>query len=1068
MAQKRKTQAVVKLSKALVLNRWILSQFGEMDLGSLADSEFKQSTYEGLDENNTTHFHSYLLNRASYFPSVSQTQLKAWDQNIVSHTLKISEHRDSPIDWKYFQYLGLLFTELYLEKYFSNKEHLLGEINDFVFRYNDPLDQSVPNESNFFAQPFTPQELNKIAFWNATGSGKTLLMHVNILQYQHYLNLLGDKKAVNKVILVTPNEGLTKQHLIEFQESGIAAEIFSKSAGGLFSGSKVEIIEIQKLTDESGDKTVAVEAFETNNLVLVDEGHRGVSGEQWKRRRDYLSLSGFSFEYSATFGQAVAASNGKDRASLTQEYSKSILMDYSYKYFYQDGYGKDYTILNVSERANHEFMRKYLTGALLSFYQQMLLFDDFPHWQGIYQVQKPLWVFVGGSVNAVRSENKKETSDVLDIVNFYQEFISDPIISKQHIKEFIEGRDGIVDNQDRSVFTGRFPYLTSRLRMVDDIYLEILQKIFQTDTIGASIYIDQLKGQDGELGLRVGTQYFGVINVGDDAKLFKLCQESGIPGEAKDFSSSLFHSINSKDSNVNVLIGSKKFTEGWSSWRVSTMGLMNIGRKEGSQIIQLFGRGVRLKGYQMSLKRSTMLDQFQRPDSKIPKEIRPLETLQIFGIRADYMNQFKEFLEEEGLPKNDSNFVTIEVPVMIQTELGTIKLKVLQVQEGKEFKKDVIVPIKWDEKMNSNHVRVEWYPKVQIMAGAGLNTNLPSFLSQKLEEKHLSFLDWKSIYFQLQQFKNERSWYNMNLEIQDIYKIIREPSWYDLVIPEGELEPNTFRKVKEWEAIVTAMLKGYIDRYYNMIKSSYLSEHMEAVELTPDHPNFIDAYKVEIEQNRDDIIERIVKINELLRNTPNSPEQVVQGNFTISNFLQHLYTPLIYLDSRELRDIAKVSPVALVSSEYRFLKDLKNFYETTPSFFESRKLFVLRNASRKGIGFFEANGFYPDFIIWVIEGDHQYITFIDPKGLRNINGLSNSKIKFHKTVKEKMEVKVRLIDPEITLNSFIVTPTGFDEVRHWQDASRLTDFNKHNVYFMSEQKDNYIGYVLNKIVNIEA
>ena len=59
--------------------------------------------------------------------------------------------------------------------------------------------------------------------------------------------------------------------------------------------------------------------------------------------------------------------------------------------------------------------------------------------------------------------------------------------------------------------------------------------------------------------------------------------------------------------NCESLIGSKKFTEGWSSWRVCTLGLMNIGKKEGSQIIQLFGRGVRLKGYNFSLKRSRMI-----------------------------------------------------------------------------------------------------------------------------------------------------------------------------------------------------------------------------------------------------------------------------------------------------------------------------------------------------------------------------------------------------------------------------------------------------------------------------
>jgi len=57
-----------------------------------------------------------------------------------------------------------------------------------------------------------------------------------------------------------------------------------------------------------GDKTVAVEAFEGNNLVLVDEGHRGTgtAAGAWMSRRDALVRGGFAFEYSATFGQAVA------------------------------------------------------------------------------------------------------------------------------------------------------------------------------------------------------------------------------------------------------------------------------------------------------------------------------------------------------------------------------------------------------------------------------------------------------------------------------------------------------------------------------------------------------------------------------------------------------------------------------------------------------------------------------------------------------------------------------------------------------------------------------------------
>ena len=35
-----------------------------------------------------------------------------------------------------------------------------------------------------------------------------------------------------------------------------------------------EVIDINKLADTDGDKTVAIDSFEGNNLVLVDEGHR--------------------------------------------------------------------------------------------------------------------------------------------------------------------------------------------------------------------------------------------------------------------------------------------------------------------------------------------------------------------------------------------------------------------------------------------------------------------------------------------------------------------------------------------------------------------------------------------------------------------------------------------------------------------------------------------------------------------------------------------------------------------------------------------------------------------------
>ena len=81
----------------------------------------------------------------------------------------------------------------------------------------------------------------------------------------------------------------------------------------------MEIIDIHKLKEEMGEKTVAIDSFEGDNLVLVDEGHRGASGKDWMDKRNKLSANGFSFEYSATFGQAVAGNTG-----LSEEYAQAV------------------------------------------------------------------------------------------------------------------------------------------------------------------------------------------------------------------------------------------------------------------------------------------------------------------------------------------------------------------------------------------------------------------------------------------------------------------------------------------------------------------------------------------------------------------------------------------------------------------------------------------------------------------------------------------------------------------------------------------------------------------------
>ena len=87
--------------------------------------------------------------------------------------------------------------------------------------------------------------------------------------------------------------------------------------------------------------------------------------------------------------------------------------------------------------------------------------------------------------------------------------------------------------------------------------------------------------------------------------------------------------------------------------------------------------------------------------------------------------------------------------------------------------------------------------------------------------------------------------------------------------------------------------------------------------------------------------------------------------------------------------------------ERDFVEDLRHYYEHNREFFHGRELYLLRNMSRgRGIGFFEAGNFYSDFILWLVEVDRQLVTFIDPKGIRNLAGLSDPKVAFYQTIKE--------------------------------------------------------------------
>lgn len=1076
----------------LLLNQWLISLFGVDPLTEhtingravrpfhkLAES-IRDPRLEGLDKDNLHFFYHHLgssplLNYASPtvdFPGVriSRDMLLTYEQNIVRHTRAINTKRQRPVVWKYYQWLTLIFVEIYLDRFFGNREGMLTELNAFVERFNRHWDgyADVP--------PYSEDDLNKLCMQNATGSGKTLLMHVNLLQYRHYAARYGKDNDISRAILLTPNERLSEQHIAEFRESDISAGSYLQSRGGLLGLAqgleRVDVLEITKLAEQEGPNTIATRSLGDQNLLLVDEGHRGMSGKEagvWFTRRSELCAKGFTFEYSATFEQAVQASGNTD---FENSYAKAILFDYSYRWFYEDGFGKDYQILNLP-RAFEEARSIYMTACLLKFYQQLRIYEEKANDFAPFNLEKPLWVFVGSTVSSTGKMGKDEqiaATDVALIIQFIADFLDKPQQARRRIHEILTGKGqdtGLLDKDGNDIFAGAFTYLLRAMNggeSIADLYGDILARLFQ-HSAGGHLSLERIKGESGEVALRVGTGEtpFGLINVGDAKSLCDhvadVAARNGtrLSVEDSDFTEAMFASVKDSASPINLLIGSKKFVEGWDCWRVSTMGLMHIGKSEGSQIIQLFGRGVRLKGYRWSLKRSGHCHAPSRPNC-----IEELETLNVFGIEADFMDKFRQFLKEEGLPGNERRSV-MTIPLNVTHDFGK-KLKILRpkrkAHDGREydFKKDAAVPTLGEIPIYLLHntVVADWYPRIQAMQSRSASqTNHKDKVA--LRAMHLALLDYDRLFFELEQFKRERSWYNLNITKAGIRRLLEDANWYTLYLPKSRLEPTNVAGILLLQQVAVELLKRYCEHYYNYCKREYIEPRLELRDLTPDDDNIPQEafYQLVTDGDEEQLIQGIQQIKNELEQKKAILLKI--GDLSACTFGTHLFQPLFHV-----RRGGKITvlPVALNESEFQFVTDLKTWCDAHDIALkkDGTELFLLRNMSRgKGMGFFEAGNFHPDFILWMLSGGKQFVTFIEPHGLLHGEGPASEKIMFHRRIKD---IERRLQDSSVILNCFILSWTRYPQL-NWGKTQR--DLEDMHVLFMTDDRDQYITKLFAKL-----
>ena len=1045
----------MQLEKQLVLNKYFLNLFGFNDFSDLSDK--LKDTEPGYDNQGRSYFIGVLIG----FNGEWEQSLLRYDEAIRDYVERLRQNRSDPnLNLKYFQYIAVLFTEIYLDKYYGNKQEFLEELNKFLDGFNNKYRLTISH--------FKEREFKKIAFWMATGSGKTLILHINYWQILKY-----SRNNWDNILLIAPNEGLSEQHYDELKLSGIKAKLYDGNEDNLKTKDhEVLVIDIYKLTKQKKGKGVSVDIsyFDGKNLVFIDEGHKGQRAEEqkWKKLREEIAKNGFLFEYSATFGQVIESKKLRDNTDLFDEYTKAIIFDYSYKYFYTDGYGKDFYIYNIKTNRkknrsiySHDQQNLLLIASMLSYYEQLIIFEEHYKELSEYDIKKPLWIFVGSRVTG-----DAINSDIVKLIQFLDTITKDKNYVKETIYKILQGNSELIDKNGDDIFKEKFQFIKNKDYGINNLIENMYQEVF--GGMGR-LEVYEIKNAKGELGLKVSTakKYFGVIYVGELKSLKKLLMESELNPKKDSLTQSLFSNINTNSSSINILIGAKKFIEGWNSWRVSNMGLLNMGSSEGPQIIQLFGRGVRLKG-----RKEDSLKREKNPDYKL----KVLQTLFIFGLNADYIDAFLNTMAKEEMDPEEI-IIPIKFP---KYKDWNSKIYTIKTKDNFNF---VNIPVKLivDNKILDN-VLVDLRPKITVRHEFS-DEYVESVIDKpiKIPEEYLNIIDKDYIYSKVVDHKIARNMYNLILDYDTIIEVVNSrrykiflSSIIGISVENNSRQPvlkiNSFDGVTKFQDIILMAIKEYMNKFYIKEEKKRTLDYLEAIPLTIDNSSSMYPKDKEIilkipRSFSSDIKNVMEQLSIYCSGT--IPANWKPGKSFILDLSNHLYTPLITWMKN--KDEIKSMPVKLNKGETDFVQDFEAFINDNQNVIKNNEVFLLRNLSRKGIGFFLDSGFYPDFIIWVRKENKQHLIFIDPKGIRTLGNFKDEKIQlcgsYIKEIEQQInkELGKKGVKENLQLDSFILSVTPYNDIKHIFNGgnSTIDDFWKHNVIFQEE--NDYIKRIFKQV-----
>ena len=418
--------------------------------------------------------------------------------------------------------------------------------------------------------------VNRMGFWMATGSGKTLVM-VKLIEYLYRMIQRGEIPSHN-ILLLAPSDHLIKQireAINEFNQSGLYLDLIPlRKRGRVRQGKLGDTVTVyyhrsDNISDAQKEVLIDFRRYENDGkwYVLLDEAHKG--GREDSKRQAYytvMSRQGFLFNFSATFTDELDILTTVKKYNLTE----FVRLGHSKKIFLNETEFNSFQ--HRRSEISHQERRKIVLKSLVNLAFVTLCVKEIRERTGQANLyHSPLMLTLVNSVNTT-VENEHN-----DLWAFFQ-ILKDVATGMIGESMFSDTKSELINDWTGSTYLlGRDDKLEFRhsIELLNTMTVaDLRETVFLSRTESALQLIHSKDNKELVFQMKNSDSPFALIRIGNTSKwrnqLLAGYEETTTLRDESFFAGLEF-------STITILMGSRSFFESWDSNRPNVINFINIG-----------------------------------------------------------------------------------------------------------------------------------------------------------------------------------------------------------------------------------------------------------------------------------------------------------------------------------------------------------------------------------------------------------------------------------------------------------------------------------------------------------